>query len=79
MFALTIYKIIALSMLFVCIALYWPLRAASARVKREIDQLAAQDAESQSISRRHASSEFLAEPRRSACGRRRGPLLTRRG
>lgn len=78
MSTLTIYKIIALSMLFVCFALYWPLRAASGRVKKEIDELDAQDAESQSISRRHASSMFLAEPGRSACGRRRGPPRTRR-
>lgn len=44
MSALAIYKIFALSMLLICFALYWPLRAASLRVRKEIEELAAQDA-----------------------------------
>lgn len=48
MSALTVYKIFAYSMILILFALYWPLRAASARVKKEIDKLNAEnDADSQ--------------------------------
>ena len=43
MSALTIYNIFALAMILICFAVYWPLRAASARVKREIEELTAED------------------------------------
>lgn len=43
MSALTVYKIFTYSMILILFALYWPLRAASARVRKEIDQLKAEN------------------------------------
>lgn len=48
MSALTVYKIFAYSLILILFALYWPLRAASARVKKEIEKLNAEnDADAQ--------------------------------
>lgn len=57
MSALAIYKIFALSMLLICFALYWPLRAASARVRKEIEELAAHDASESQAARTAARTE----------------------
>lgn len=43
MSALTIYKIFVFSMILILVAVYWPLRAASARVKKEIEKLNAEN------------------------------------